>query len=259
MAVALTPAVVGLLVGTVFLAGAVNGVAGFGFALVGTMALATVLDPATAVVLIIFPVFAVNLSLVGDLSVDDLRYCGRRFGPLIGGALVGTLAGMVLLDRLPAAPLRVGLGVVTLAFVASMQSVVPLPSWDADAAFVESGPVMAVVGALSGVLFGATNVGVQLVAYLRSRGLTHGLFVGVVALVFLGLNGLRIGAAAVLGLYPTVTVAALSVAAAVPAVAGVAVGKRLRGVVSERQQRVGVLGLLTVIGLRLLSSGLGSL
>jgi uncharacterized membrane protein YfcA len=259
VAVTLTPVVIGLLVGTVFLAGAVNGVAGFGFALVGTMALATVLDPAIAVVLIILPVFAVNLSLVSDLSAGDLRYCSRRFAPLIGGALVGTLAGMVLLDRLPAAPLRVVLGVVTLAFVASAQSVVPMPSWDTDAEFVEYAPVMVAVGAASGVLFGATNVGVQLVAYLRSRGLSHGLFVGVVALVFLGLNGLRVGAAAVLGLYPSVTVAAVSVAAAIPAVAGVAVGKRLRNVVSERQQRFGVLGLLTVIGLRLLSSGLGGL
>jgi uncharacterized membrane protein YfcA len=259
VAATLTPAVIGLLAGTVFLAGTVNGVAGFGFALVGTMALATVLDPATAVVLIILPVFAVNLSLVRDLSATDLRTCGRRFGPLIGGALIGTLAGMVLLDRLPAAPLRVGLGIVTLAFVASMQTAVPLPSWDTEAEFVESAPVMATVGAVSGVLFGATNVGVQLVAYLRSRDLSHGLFIGVVALVFLGLNGLRVGAAAVLGLYPTVMVVAISVAAAVPALAGVAVGKRLRGVVSERQQHVGVLGLLTVIGLRLLSSGLGSL
>lgn len=259
MAATLPPVVIGLLVGTVFLAGTVNGVAGFGFALVGTMALATVLDPATAVVLIILPVFAVNLSLVRDLSATDLRTCGRRFGPLVGGALIGTLAGMVLLDRLPAAPLRVGLGIVTLAFVASMQTVVPLPSWNTDAEFVESAPVMATVGAVSGVLFGATNAGVQFVAYLRSRDLSHGLFIGVVALVFLGLNALRVGAAAVLGLYPTVMVVAISVAAAIPAVAGVAVGKRLRGVVSERQQRVGVLGLLTVIGLRLLSSGLGAL
>lgn len=259
MEITLSPVVIGVLVGTVLLAGAVNGVAGFGFALVGTMVLAMVLDPAVAVVVMIIPVFAVNLSLVSDLSAADLRYCSRRFAPLIGGALVGTLAGMVVLDRLPAAPLRVGLGIVTLAFVASMQTVVPMPSWDTDADFVESGPVMAVVGAVSGVLFGATNVGVQLVAYLQSRDLSHGLFIGVVALVFLGLNGLRVGAAAVLGLYPTVTVAAISVAAAVPAVIGVAVGKRIRDAVSERQQRIGVLGLLTVVGLRLLASGLGTL
>lgn len=257
----LTPTVLAVLVGTVLLAGAVNGVAGFGFALVGTMVLAAVLEPAVAVVVMIPPVFAVNLSLVNDLSMADLGSCGRRFGPLIGGALVGTLAGMVLLDSLPAAPLRVGLGLVTLAFVAWMQELVPLPSLagGVDTDFVESTPAMVIVGSLSGVLFGATNVGVQLVAYLRSRDLSHGLFVGVVALVFLGLNGLRVGAAAVLGLYPSLTVAVVSAVAAVPAVVGVAVGKRLRGVVAERHQRMAVLGLLTVVGLRLLRGGLGAL
>jgi uncharacterized membrane protein YfcA len=75
--------------------------------------------------------------------------------------------------------------------------------------------------------------------------------------VFLGLNGVRVAAAGVLGLYPDLTVAAASVAAAVPAVAGVAVGKRLRSVVSERRRRGVVLGLLTLIGVRLLLGGLG--
>jgi hypothetical protein len=47
-----------------------------------------------------------------------------------------------------------------------------------------------------------------------------------------------------------------SVAAAVPAVVGVAVGKRLRPRVSERWRRTVVLGLLTVVGFRLVTSGL---
>jgi uncharacterized membrane protein YfcA len=76
-------------------------------------------------------------------------------------------------------------------------------------------------------------------------------------MVFLGLNGVRIGAAGALGLYPSATVALASAAAAVPAVVGVAVGKRLRSRVTERRRRVVVLGLLTVIGVRLILGGLG--
>ncbi|GAA0517767.1 hypothetical protein SAMN04488066_1287 [Halorubrum aquaticum] len=72
----------------VVLAGAVNGVAGFGFAVVGTTVLATTLDPATAVAFMILPMFAVNVALVGDLSGEDLRTCGRRFVPLLVSALV---------------------------------------------------------------------------------------------------------------------------------------------------------------------------
>jgi len=243
----------------VAVAGAVNGVAGFGFALVGTMALATVVDPATAVTFMIVPILSVNLSLASDLSATELRRCGRRFAPLLGSALVGTVLGMALLDRLPEAPLRVGLGAVALAFVATAQRAVPVPglAGTKQRCFVETPAAMAGVGGVSGLLFGGTNVGVQLVAYLRSCELSHGLFVGVVAMVFLGLNGVRVVAAGALGLYPDATAAALSLAATVPAVIGVAVGKRLRDRVSERRRRGVVLGLLTVVGVRLVLGGLG--
>jgi hypothetical protein len=95
-----------------------------------------------------------------------------------------------------------------------------------------------------------------LIAYLRSCDLSHATFVGVVAMVFLGLNSVRVGVAGVLGLYPDSAVVVGSVAAAVPAVVGVAVGKRLRPRVSERWRRTVVLGLLTVVGFRLVTSGL---
>jgi len=251
-------AVAGIAV-VVLVAGAVNGVAGFGFALVGTMVLATVVDPATAVVFMIAPILAVNLSLVRDLSPEQLRTCGRRFTPLLLAALVGTLAGLVVLDRVPQEPLKVGLGLVSLAFVASAQTVVPVPGLDSakEGCFVETTPAMVGVGAVSGLLFGGTNVGVQLIAYLRSCDLSHGVFVGVVAMVFLGLNAVRMVAAGALGLYPSSTVAAASALAAVPAVAGVAVGTRLRSSVTERRRRGAVLTLLTLIGVRLVLGGLG--
>ena len=255
----LTPELVGTVALVVLVAGAVNGVAGFGFAVVGTMALATALEPATAVVFMIVPVLGVNVSLASELSGRQLRRCGRRFAPLLGAALVGTVVGLALLRRVPTAPLRVGLGVVSLAFVVTVQDAVALPGVDR----ARKGPVadgaaaMAGIGVVSGLLFGGTNVGVQLVAYVRGFDLSHGLFVGVVAMVFLGLNAVRVVAAAALGLYPGATVAVGSVVATIPALAGVAVGRRLRGVVSDRLRETVVLGLLTVVGVRLVLGGLG--
>lgn len=259
VSVALSPAFVGLLVAVVLAAGAVNGLAGFGFAVVGTMVLATVIDPATAVVFMIVPILAVNVSLVRDLTLRELETCGRRFAPLVPAALVGTVVGMAALERVPEAPLRVGLGLVALAFVASMQDAVPLPGLTEakERCFVETPLAMVGVGGVSGLLFGGTNVGVQLVAYLRSCDLSHGLFVGVVTMVFLGLDGVRVAAAATFGFSPSTAVATASMAAAVPAVVGVAVGKRFRSSIGEHQRRTVVLGLLTVIGLRLVLGGLG--
>ncbi|MFB6250813.1 MAG: sulfite exporter TauE/SafE family protein [Halobellus sp.] len=249
----------GLIALVILVAGATNGLAGFGFALVGTMTLATVLDPATAVVFMIIPIFSVNLSLVRDLSGPQLRSCSRRFGPLIGAALVGTVIGMVVLDTLPSGPLRIGLGALTLGFVGTAQRRVSLPTWSSagDDRFSHTRTGMVGVGGASGLLFGGTNVGVQLIAYLRSFDLSHGLFVGVVALVFLGLNGVRVAVAGLFGLYPSLAVLGASVVAALPAVLGVSVGKRLRATVSERIRRSFVLGLLTVIGVRLVGGGLG--
>jgi uncharacterized membrane protein YfcA len=254
-----TTATVAIFTLVVLLAGATNGVAGFGFAVVGTMALATVIDPATAVVFMIVPIFTVNVSLVRDLTRRELRTCSRRFWPLIGAALIGTVVGMGVLDRVPEAPLRFGLGVLTLGFVATAQRRVPLPGWVAlggsDVGKTRLG--MIGIGGVSGILFGGTNVGVQLIAYLRSFDLSHGLFVGVVAMVFLGLNGIRVALAGAFGLYPSTTVLLASVVAAVPAVVGVAIGKRFRVAVSERARRMVVLSLLTVIGFRLIAGGLG--
>jgi len=259
MTLALSAELAAAIAVVVAVAGAVNGVAGFGFAVVGTMVLAAALDPATAVAFMILPMFAVNVALVGDLTREELRSCGTRFAPLLVAALVGTVVGMALLDRIPGAPLRILLGFVSLGFVATNQRVLALPSLPvvSDPEIAETPLVMAVVGAVSGVLFGATNVGVQLVAFVRSFDLSHGLFVGVVALVFVGINGLRVGAAGALGLYPDLGLVLASVAAAVPAVAGVAVGKRLRERVSERLRRGVVLGLLTAIGVRLVLGGAG--
>ena len=259
MSLPLTPTFVLGLVLLVLVAGAVNGLAGFGFAMVSTMVLASVIDPALAVVFVILPLVAVNLSLVGDLSKTDLRTCGHRFFPLLVPALVGALLGMVLIDFLPERPLRLVLGVLSLGFVVSAQNRVSVPGLDRarEGCFVETTPALVGVGGISGLVFGGTNVGVQFVAYLRSCDLSHGLFVGVVALLFLGLNSIRVGAAGVLGLYPDLLVVWISAAAAVPAVFGVAVGKRFRERVTERTRKGLVLGLLTLIGLRLVAAGFG--
>jgi hypothetical protein len=63
--------------------------------------------------------------------------------------------------------------------------------------------------------------------------------------------------AGLFGLYPSRTVLFASVVAAVPAVIGVAVGKRLRVTASERSRRLVVFGLLTVVGFRLVGGGVG--
>jgi uncharacterized membrane protein YfcA len=233
-------------------------VTGFGYAIVATATLASVLEPSTAVVVMILPLLAANVSLVRELDRDGIRSCVRRFWPFVAAATAGTLAGMAVLGRVPAALLQSALGLFTLAYVAVTQPWLELPgeAWLADRCFAETPGAKVSLGAVSGVVFGASNVGVQVVAYLDSLDLDRSTFVGVVAMVFVGVGSVRVAAAAALGLYGDGSIVPLSVAAAVPGLVGVSVGRRLRPRIPGRVQRVGVYALLAVIGLRLVSQGL---
>jgi uncharacterized membrane protein YfcA len=251
----LPPATLAVVAAALLLSGFVVGLNGFGFSVVGTSTLATVLGAESAVVVMLLPILAANASLVGELDRSSLRSCVARFWPYVAAALAGTLAGMALLARLPARPLLVGLGLFTVAYVALSQETVEIPgvAWVAGRCFGESMPAKVALGFVSGAVFGATNVGVQVVAYLQSRGLDHGVFVGVMAMVFLGISLTRVGAAAALGLYGGSALLAVSAAGVLPGLAGVAAGKRLRSTVPARYRRAGVFALLTVIGVRLIA------
>ncbi len=76
---AVDPTTAAFVLAALLLAGVVTGIAGFGFALVGTMALATVVEPSVAVVLMVVPILATNVSLLGELDADAVRSCSRRF------------------------------------------------------------------------------------------------------------------------------------------------------------------------------------
>ncbi|MFB6305107.1 MAG: sulfite exporter TauE/SafE family protein [Haloferacaceae archaeon] len=239
--------------------GAVTGLVGFGYAVVATAALASVYGPETAVVLMLLPILGANVSLLRELDRSELPDCVRRFGPYVAAALVGTLLGMVALTRVPREPMAVALGALTLAYVAVTQRAVEVPGLDRlrERCFVGSTRAKVGLGFVSGLVFGGSNVGVQMVAYLRSRGLERGTFVGVMAMVFLGISTLRVGAAAWLGLYTPARLA-VSALAVVPGLVGVEIGRRVRPHVSRVGRRRLALGILTVVGVRLVGSGLGA-
>jgi len=252
--------------GVVFLGGLVKGTAGFGYAIVSTAVLATLFSPTVAVVVMILPMLAGNLRLLGELDRAEIPRCLARFWPYIFGAAVGTLAGMALLGRIPRPLLALGLGLFTLAYVATAQPWVALPgeAWVRARCFRPGTPAKLGVGLFSGVVFGATNAAVQVVAYLDSLDLDRQTFVGVLAMILVGISLLRLAAAWGLGLFaagdttPT-TLVSLSALAAVPGLVGVAAGQRLRRRLAERTVTAGALLLLAVIGLKLLADGIGGL
>lgn len=253
------PPMLALVFGVVFAGGLVKGVAGFGYAITSTAVLATLLDPSVAVVVMILPMLVANLRLVGDLGVAALRSCVRRFWPYVSAAAVGTLAGMSLLGRIPRGALLFGLGAFTLAFVAVSQPYVTLPGGDRFRAvcFTEGDAAKVGLGLVSGAVFGATNVGVQVVAYLDTLDLDRRTFAGVLSMVLVGVSAVRVAAAWRLGLYGGDGAVFASAAAAVPGLVGVSAGRQVRAALPERLTTAGALALLGVIGGRLLLAGAG--
>lgn len=241
--------------------GVVMGVAGFGYAVIGTTTLAVLLDPAIAVVVMILPMLATNIQLVGELDQGSLTSCARRFWPYIVSAAGGTLLGMALLDHVPTAVLALGLGLLTGLYVVGRQPYVTFPG-GATARAVCFRPGTGAKGALgfaSGLIFGASNIAVQVVAYLDSLDLDRQTFVGVLAMVLIGISTLRVGAAWYLGLYDAPGALSLSVVGIVPGVVGVAAGRRVRDRIPQRYQMAGVLLLLSIIAVRLSVKGASGL
>lgn len=237
--------------------GGVMGVAGFGYAMVGTATLAVLLDPATAVVVMILPMLATNVQLVGELDRGSLSSCVERFWPYVVAAVAGTLLGMALLDRIPTAVLALALGLLTAAYVAGKQPYVTLPGRSAFEArcFRQSTRWKVGLGFVSGVVFGASNIGVQIVAYLDALELDRSTFVGVLAMILVGVSVVRVAAAWLLGLYDAPGALPLSVLGILPGLVGVATGRRLRPRIPPRYQTAGTLLLLAVIAVRLSVKG----
>jgi len=262
----LQPVTLATVSAVVFLGGLVKGTAGFGYAIVSTAVLATLFSPTVAVVVMILPMLVGNLRLVGELDRADIPDCLARFWPYVLGAVVGTLGGMALLDRIPRSVLALGLGLFTLGYVAATQPWVTLPgtAWVRARCFRPGTATKLGMGLVSGVVFGTTNAAVQVVAYLDSLDLDRPTFVGVLAMILVGISLLRLAAAWGLGLFaagetaPALLVG-LSAVAAVPGLVGVAAGQRLRRRLSERAVTAGALLLLAVIGLKLLADGLAGL
>ncbi|MFB6185311.1 MAG: sulfite exporter TauE/SafE family protein, partial [Halobacteriaceae archaeon] len=73
-----------------------------------------------------------------------------------------------------------------------------------------------ILGFVSGLIFGLTNIAVQVVTYLDSLSLDRSTFVGVLAMILIGISGLRVVITWLLGMYQSGTLLFYSAIVAVP-------------------------------------------
>lgn len=250
------------LIAVVFFAGgAISGVTGFGYGLVCLTALSILLDPQTAVILMIIPIIAADFALLRELDQDGVQRCGHRFRVFILAAAIGTLVGMVLLPEIQTNVLTLGIGGIVLFYVLA-RFAAPMVINQNHAEFLKLTPntrTQTIVGFLGGVVFGGTSLGIMLVTYLDSLDLDRSTFTGAVGLIFVGISVLRVPTAWVLGLYDASGLFLLSTGAAIPGILGVTSGRHLRRALPKRVVELGVYALLMIIGTRLILQGLNGL
>jgi len=220
------------------LAGVVNGLTGFGLALISTPMLLFVYEPRTVVVLTaIFSIF-INAAVVW-YSWHQAR---RRLAlGLLIPALLGVVVGAVVLGVIDPVYIRLGIGAIVICSALLLVRDIKLPGAD-----TRWGTLVA--GSASGALSTSTGLaGPPVVLLLASRGLPKHEFRGTSALYFLPLSTAGLIVLAIRGLVEAHEVP-LGLVLIPAAIAGKAIGTTLLRHVSERAFRAVTLGLVILTG-----------
>jgi hypothetical protein len=225
--------------GTAALAGLLRGFTGFGLALAAVPALTLVADPVEVVPCVILLQVIAGLQLVPRTwHVADWR----AVAPLLAAALATTPLGTVLLEDVPAAPMRAAIGLVVLVAVALLHGGVAVHAEPSIATKLA-------IGAVSGLLNGSTAMAgppviVYFLATRRSAAASRASLL--VYFFVLSLAGAASVAAAGMVTVRTLLLAALMFPAVV---AGNALGDRFFDRSSPELYRRAALAVLTVLAL----------
>lgn len=234
--------------GAFLFAGTVKGTIGAGLPLASIPILALVVEPATAVSLTIVPVIVTNLWQA--LQGGHYREVLRRFRLFLGCLILGVIAGAQILATADPQAAQVVLG----AFVAAV-SLVQLIGGGFTVPDRARPWLDPVTGAASGVFGGMAGMMIPAVLYAAALRLSKDLVISLFALIALcGTIPLYITLFANGALrWPEL---AVSAAAMLPTAAGLVLGTKIRGRISQRLfERCLFIGLI-VIGLNLIRKGL---
>jgi uncharacterized membrane protein YfcA len=231
-------------------AGFVKGATGFGLPLLAVPALANILGPKMAVIIMSVPTLLAGIGMA--VQARSWEVVGKM-GPLrwlIGTLVVGTIIGASLLASLDTGIIGLVVGVTAMAF-----TIVALKGQAIDIRD-QAGRLTPFVGTLAGILNGTTNISGPLVAiYLRCLQLDKRTFVGAINLLFTCTGLVQIASYVQLGLYTSESLT-LSMGACIPILVGIVIGMRANFLMGQKLFDRAVLVLIFISGLRLILSTL---
>lgn len=231
-----------------FVAGGVKGVIGLGLPLTAISIIGAVVDLRTAIAFIAIPVVATNLyqAFEGGRAPEMLR----KYWVINLCSVAGTVVGAEILFIVDPRILITLLGGVVIVYVAINASRFRIRISDGAAPW--AAPPL---GILSGLLTGTTgSVGIPIALYLQARDVDKESFLRAIALTFLISSSVLVFALLEKGAINRDS-AIISAASLIPAFAGMAIGRRLRGRLSEERFRVFVFVFLLIAAVNLIRKG----
>ena len=230
---------------TFVLGGIVKGTLGVGLPLVVVPLLSLVLPTPAAIGLVAIPVLASNLWQAWDTRVEQAQI--KRFMPLIATLVATTLLTVPATLAMTPKMLNAMLSVAVLTGVGLMAF---KPTFRIPERHVGRWGVA--VGGVSGILGGVSSLtGPIIIAYLMALKLSREQFVGTISVIYLCSALPLYASMAAYGRFGLAEMA-ISAIALLPLGLGMAIGKQLRGRLSEALFRRVLLLFLTAIALLLL-------
>jgi len=238
--------------GTFLLAGMVKGVIGLGLPTVSLALLTVAFDLPSAMALLLVPSFVTNLWQA--LAGAHTREVALRIRPFLLMATVTVWIGAAALTRVDLALLTALLGVLLVSYallsLGGVRLAIPLrhESW--------AGPL---IGSANGVLTGMTgSFVVPGVMFLQAIGLPRDRLIQAMGMLFT-VSTLALGAALQQANFITVEHGLLSAGAVLPALAGMALGQRLRARLSEQRFRTVFFIALLVLGTYIIAGAINKM
>lgn len=226
-----------------WLGGFVNGIAGFGAALVAMPIVASGLDMPLALTSCTMVVLALNVQM---FWIYRRHLNGSGFKGILAGGIPGAVLGILMLRYLPEAGLKSGLGALLIIYsLWGLCWTAPRPAQLAWRWAVLAGFLSTSLGAAFGIN------GPSLAAYLAARGGTPQEFKAALGAFFIASCALIMLAHGAAGMY-SVRSASLFAMALPSVLLGGWVGLRASGAVKERHFRILVYSMLIIAGAKML-------
>ncbi len=244
------PEIIAAMAMSIFIGGIVKGITGVALPVVTMVIVVNFVSPQTALAMIVLAIVVTNLWQAMRAGGDWRPI--RRFWPLLVPFVIGLYLGSLIVADIDSATMFLSMGIATLVFTVSelwKPRQRPMGPWT-ERIF---GPI---AGAAGGLLGGISTIwGPPIMMFMFMLHLPKDEWVRTIAIIWLA-GAFPLTAFYIANGVLNAETAPISAAACIPAMLGILVGERLRGLINEKLFRKVLLIALFLVALNLIRRGI---